>query len=252
MTMEKRVKRVRRAKQKSLLKTLLRHFKKNRYFIRNVTIVAIIVFIIVGFYAFSFYLVRTESSPYLRSSDFSKLPNVKVGIVFNPDGEFKPTADLCIQLYKDKKIEKVLIPGLFANRAYFIKIRNYLLKDGVLAADIFHDYMSAGIYDVIYNSRYIYQITSAIILANPSDARRAVYIARQLNINAFGIPSRKEAVYKSTFVEATTCTKDVLWVILDKRPDRGLNLLEEEEEIHPVPISGDGRKTWQDDEEELN
>lgn len=98
-----------------------------------------------------------------------------------------------INLYQSNVSSKILISGDHINEDYdeVIVMKNYLLENNISNKDIVSDDLGISTYDSIYRSKYIYHAKNIIIVTQKYHLPRALYIAKVLNINAYGIPSNQ-------------------------------------------------------------
>ena len=148
---------------------------------------------------------------------------------------FKDRVDTAIQLYKAKKVLKILISGDNSTVSHneVNPVRNYLLTKGVPDQDIFLDHAGFDTYSSMYRARDIFRVSSALITSQSFHLPRAVFIARKLGINAYGVNADKgHSLFKNYVREALADEKAVLDLLLRRKPKY----------LGPeIPITGDGR-----------
>lgn len=108
---------------------------------------------------------------------------------------------------KDETYNEVLVMKRWINKNYEDIDDDVILLDG----------LGLCTYDSIYRAKYIFNINRAIISTNRYHLARAIYVARRLGIEAYGIPSDLRAYdrmkkYKKR--EALAQIKDFLLVNL--------------------------------------
>ena len=98
-----------------------------------------------------------------------------------------------INLYQSNVSSKILVSGDHINEDYdeVIVMKNYLLENNISNKDIVSDDLGISTYDSIYRAKYIYHAKNIIIVTQKYHLPRALYIAKALNINAYGIPSNQ-------------------------------------------------------------
>jgi vancomycin permeability regulator SanA len=101
----------------------------------------------------------------------------------------KDRADTAIQLYKLKKVSKIIVSGDNSTVSYneVNPVRIYLLNKDVLDQDIFFDHAGFNTYSTMYRARDIFKVGSVLIVSQSFHLPRSVFIARELGINAYGV-----------------------------------------------------------------
>lgn len=142
------------------------------------------------------------------------------------------------------KAGKLLLSGQHDNEQYdeVNAMRLYVLKNApsIPAEDIFMDHAGFTTYESMYRARDVFKVDDVIIVTQDFHIARSVFIARALGLNAVGyaLPEtryskRLRAQWQAR--EALARVKAWLSVTFKAKPQ----YLGE-----PVPIAGDGRKSW--------
>lgn len=93
---------------------------------------------------------------------------------------------------EDKNNEKrFLLSGDHGREGYneVKAMKNMLVEDGVNEEKIFLDHAGFSTYESIYRAKEIFKVEKAIIITNEYHLPRALYLARKMGIEAYGIPS---------------------------------------------------------------
>lgn len=98
-----------------------------------------------------------------------------------------------IELYKENKSPKILVSGDHTNTDYdeVNVMKNYLIEKNIPSKDIFMDHAGISTYDSIYRAKEIFKANKIIIVTQKYHLYRALYIANQLDIEAYGIVADK-------------------------------------------------------------
>jgi SanA protein len=187
-------------------------------------------------------IIYIETKPYIYNK-ISKAPDVQAAIIpgaavlSNRDLSpvLKDRVNMAIQLYESKKVSKILISGDNSIVSYneVNPVRIYLLNKGVLDQDIFLDHAGFDTYSTMYRARNIFKVSSILIVSQSFHLPRAVFIARELGIDAYGINADIGHIPFSNYTrEVFANEKAVLDLILNRRP-KYLGT--------KIPITGDGR-----------
>lgn len=145
------------------------------------------------------------------------------------------------ELYKAGKAPKILVSGDHGRKDYdeVNTMKDYIKGLGVPAADVFMDHAGFSTYESMYRARDIFQAKRVIIVTQRYHLMRAVFIARSLGLEAYGVASDLHeygpVMYNYELREMAARNKDfVLARILKPEP----TFLGE-----AIPVSGDGRLT---------
>jgi SanA protein len=172
-----------------------------------------------------------------------KVPIAEVALVpgaaLTIDGDlssvFRARVDGAVELYKAKKVSKILVSGDNSTLSHneVNPAREYLINKGILDQDIFLDHAGFDTYSSLYRARDIFGVSSIIISTQSFHLPRAVFIARQLSIEAYGVRADITNLRFGNYIrELLANEKAVLDLIFQRTP----KFLGDE-----IPITGDGR-----------
>lgn len=188
--------------------------------------------------------MRIEALPFIKKS-LGDLPKSQTAIVLGarvlPDGTLstvlRDRVDTAIALYKKGIVKTILVSGDNSSVEYNeVNItRIYLLQNGIPSEDIFLDHAGFDTYSTMYRAREVFLVKDAIIVTQTFHLARAIFIAQNLGINAYGISAdKREYLFKNTLRELLANVKAVIDVVLERVP----KFLGEE-----IPITGDSSKS---------
>jgi SanA protein len=149
-----------------------------------------------------------------------------------------------IALIERRTGRKLLLSGDHGDRYYdeVNAMRLYVLANaaGIAEEDIFMDHAGFNTYDSMYRARDVFEVKDLVIVTQDFHVNRAVYIARNLGLDAvayaqsqrkFALPTR----FRWEIREYLARVKAFVFILLKPYP-RYLG--------ERIPITGDGRKTW--------
>ena len=116
-------------------------------------------------------------------------------------------------------------------------MKQYALDAGIAEADIFMDHAGFSTYESMYRAKEIFGVKKMIIVTQKYHLSRAVYIANQLGIEAYGVASDYQTFggqFGRDCREVLARVKDMFTTIFQPKP----TYLGEH-----IPISGDGTVT---------
>src|SRR3989338_10561780 len=104
-------------------------------------------------------------------------------------GIFQDRVDTAISLYREGKVEKILVSGDHGRKGYdeVNTAKNYLLEQNIPAEDIFLDHAGFDTYDSLYRARDVFEAQSLVLVTQKFHLPRALYIAHALGIPSCGI-----------------------------------------------------------------
>ncbi len=148
---------------------------------------------------------------------------------------FRDRVDMAIQLYQAKKVSKILVSGDNSTVSHneVNPVRLYLISKGVPDQDIFLDHAGFDTYSTMYRAHGIFEVSSALITSQSFHLPRAVFIARQLGIEAYGVNADVgHTLLRNNVREMFADEKALFDLVFNIKP----KYLGEK-----IPITGDGR-----------
>lgn len=202
-------------------------------------IVTIAINVHVHRYSRDYILTNNAKSPFGNSSEVSVA--LVLGASVRSDGTLSPVledrAKSAIELYKTGKVEKLVVSGDNGQASYneVVPMREYLMARGIPAENIFVDFAGFNTYDSMYRADYIFGAKNVIVVTQSFHLPRAIYTARHLGLNAYGMPADKREYYvKNDLREVLATVKTFFEVWLGANPKF----------LGPhIPIEGDGRES---------
>ena len=188
-------------------------------------------------------LMRLAMKPFTYTS-FLDVPVTQVAIVLGAsviDGKPSPIlaarADMAIQLYEAGKVSKILVTGDNGELTHdeVTPVRKYLTDAGIPDDDIFLDHAGFDTYSSMYRARTVFDAQSATIVTQDFHLPRALYIARHLGIEAYGVVADGQGT-PSDYIREIPASDKALWDLLTKRSPKYLGT--------QFPLTGSGTSTW--------
>lgn len=188
--------------------------------------------------------MRATVAPYLKTSA-EALPRAQIALVLGASvagGKPSPIlalrADSAIELYRAGKVEKILVTGDNGALSHdeVTPVRNYLLDAGIPAADIFLDHAGFDTYSSMYRARAVFGASSMIVVTQDFHLPRALWIARHLGIEAYGLIAEGGQHSPKDYIREIPASAKALLDVLSQREPKYLG--------ESIPLSGDGQGTW--------
>lgn len=106
--------------------------------------------------------------------------------------------DKGFEVYQSGKAGKIIVSGDHGQPDYneVQAMKNYLVKRGVPAEDIFMDHAGFSTYDTVYRAKDIFLVQNAIIVTQREHLIRALYIADRLKLPAQGVEAESYENYE--------------------------------------------------------
>ncbi len=147
---------------------------------------------------------------------------------------FRDRADMAIQLYQAHKVQKILVSGDNSTVSHneVNPVRLYLLGKGIPDRDIFLDHAGFDTYSTMYRAHAIFGVTSMLITSQSFHLPRAVFIARKLGMQAYGVNADVGHILFRNYVREVFADEKALFDLLLGVKPKYLG--------DTIPIEGDG------------
>lgn len=204
--------------------------------------------VFVGVFAFSISLyVKTSTKDRILTVEGASALNADcilvLGAGVHPDGTpSNMLEDRLLQgitLYSSKASDRLLMSGDHGRINYdeVNIMKGFAIEHGIPSSHIFMDHAGFSTYESLYRARDIFQAKKVIIVSQQYHLYRALYIAKHLGIEAYGVPSDQRTYYgqlRRDLREILARNKDFLTCIIKPKP----TYLGE-----AIPVNGDGDLT---------
>lgn len=156
-----------------------------------------------------------------------------------PSGILKDRINTGVALYESSASDRLLMSGDHGQEDYdeVNAMKDFAIEQGIPARVIFMDHAGFSTYESLYRARDIFQVKSVIIVSQQYHLYRALYIARALGLEAYGVScdQREYNPYLLFDVRETLARcKDFLYSIFQPLPTYLGDV---------IPITGDGSAT---------
>ncbi len=145
------------------------------------------------------------------------------------------------EIYENGKAPKIIVSGDHGRKDYdeVNTMKDFIKSQGVSGQDIFMDHAGFSTYESLYRARDIFQVKKVIIVTQEYHLKRAVFIARELGLEAYGVASDKHdygQVMAAYGVREMAARNKDFWLAKVIKPEP--TYLGE-----AIPVSGDGGAT---------
>lgn len=131
-----------------------------------------------------------------------------------------------IEVYKTGCTDRLLMSGDHGRQDYdeVNVMKNFAVDSGAVSNHVFMDHAGFSTYESMYRARDVFQVKSVVIVTQKYHLYRAVYNARKLGLDAYGVCADGQYNY-DIFVrsynnsrEALARCKDFIWCIFKPEP----------------------------------
>ncbi len=206
----------------------------------------IIILIIIFIFGINFYVKYSTKKQILEEGMLPKIADIDCIIILGAGiRQNKPTPMLedrlleGINLYNQNISNKIIMSGDHGTKEYdeVNIMKEYAIEKGVPSEDIFMDHAGFSTYESIYRAKEIFQAKRIIIVTQRYHLYRALYIANQLGLEAYGVGSDPREYVGSTYREIREVLardKDFIKCIFKPKPTYLGDT---------IPVSGNGDVT---------
>ena len=222
--------------------------RKRKIFIRIglilLALIAICMIIVLGI---NLFVKKSVQNNIVPVEDAIKLENVDAIIILGAGVWDKDTPSPMlndrllrgVELYKKGASPKILMSGDHGKVDYdeVNVMKTFAINAGIDSKDIFMDHAGFSTYESIYRAKEIFGVHKVIIVTQGYHLYRALYIAKQLGIEAYGVASDQQEYggqSKRELREILARNKDFINAILKPKPTYG---------GEAIPINGNGNVT---------
>lgn len=164
-------------------------------------IIGLLLFIILGIvsvFSINAYVKISTNDQIVSLDEFSSKDNIDCIIVLGAGvWKGKPSAMLedrlfeGINLYIEGVAPKIIMTGDHGREEYdeVNIMKQFAIDKGVPSEDIFMDHAGFSTYESIYRAKEIFEAKNVVIVTQEYHLYRALYIANQLGLNAYGVAS---------------------------------------------------------------
>ena len=128
-----------------------------------------------------------------------------------------------VALYQKEAAPKLLVSGDHGREEYdeVNAMKRFAEEQGIPSEDVFMDHAGFSTYESVYRARDIFQVRRMVIVTQEYHLSRALYIAKRLGIEAWGVPADPRTYSGQTardLREILARDKDFLTCILKPKP----------------------------------
>ena len=192
------------------------------------------------------YVKASSDDRIISTQEASELSDVDCIIVLGcrvnnttPSPMLSDRLTVGVELYEAGAAPKILMSGDHGQAEYdeVNAMKQFAIDRGVPSEDIFMDHAGFSTYESMYRAAEVFEAEKVIIVTQEYHLYRAIYIAEQLGLEAYGVASDLQSYVKQDYYdmrEVLARDKDFVQTIFKPEP----TYLGE-----TIPISGNGDDT---------
>lgn len=218
-------------------------YKMKKVLKYGIIFIIILAIIILGI---NLYVTISTSKQIIKENDYTKLSDIDCIIILgagiwgdNPSPMLEDRLLEGISLYQKNVSDKILMSGDHGKKEYdeVNIMKNYAIEKGIPSENIFMDHAGFSTYESIYRAKDIFEAKKVIIITQKYHLYRALHIANQLEIEAYGVGADPRKYVGATYREIREIlarNKDFIKCLFKPEP----TYLGE-----TIPVSGNGDVT---------
>ncbi len=206
----------------------------NKPKLKRITIALLIIFLLsasvpvgINIYMLSY------SSQYILTIDECDELNVDCVMVLGaglfgdyPSHMLQERLNIGLEVYNTKCTNRLLMSGDHGRKEYdeVNAMKDYAVDAGAVANEVFMDHAGFSTYESMYRAKDVFDVDSMIIVTQKYHLYRAIYNARKLGIEAYGVAADGEFNYSvftdlyNNFRESLARCKDFVYCIYKPEP----------------------------------
>ena len=158
--------------------------------------IIIIIIIVLIILLINFYVKNSTKNKIIEKDDYSTLKNIDCIIILGagiwgdkPSPMLEDRLKEGILLYNNEVSDKIIMSGDHGREEYdeVNTMKKYAIENGIPSENIFMDHAGFSSYESIYRAKEIFNAKKVVIVTQKYHLYRALYIANQLGLEAYGV-----------------------------------------------------------------
>lgn len=163
-----------------------------------ITMIILLIMIIILVLGINIFVVANTSQKIISEDSSERIGNIDCILILGagiwgdkPSHMLEDRLNEGIALYKKGVSNKIIMSGDHGQENYdeVNLMKKYAIEKGVPSEDIFMDHAGFSSYDSMYRAKEIFKVEKMIVVTQKYHMYRALYIANQLGIEAYGVVS---------------------------------------------------------------
>ncbi len=144
----------------------------------------------------------------------------------NPSHMLEERLNKGIEVYNTGCVDRILMSGDHGRTEYdeVNVMKDFAVEKGAVAEEVFMDHAGFSTYESMYRARDVFQVKKVVIVTQKYHLYRAVYNARKLGLDAYGVAADGQYNYSlpvrtyNNSREALARCKDIIWCVFKPEP----------------------------------
>ena len=163
-----------------------------------IILVVLVIIALILILGINFFVIFSSKENIISREDAKKLENVDCILILgagiwgdSPSPMLEDRLLEGIALYEAGTSPKIIMSGDHGREEYdeVNVMKDFAIEKGIKSEDIFMDHAGFSTYESIYRARDIFGVKKMIIVTQQYHLYRALYIAKSLGVEAYGVPS---------------------------------------------------------------
>lgn len=173
----------------------------------GIIVIAAISVIVLGI---NLYVKLSTKHQIIKEKEYTYLSDVDCIIILGagiwgdkPSPMLEDRLQEGINLYQNGVSDKIIMSGDHGRKEYdeVNIMKNYAIENGIPSDNIFMDHAGFSTYESIYRAKDIFQAKKVVIVTQKYHLYRALYIANQLGLEAYGVGADPRQYVGATYRE---------------------------------------------------
>ncbi len=131
-----------------------------------------------------------------------------------------------VEVYNTGCTNRILMTGDHGREEYdeVNVMKSFAIEKGAIAEEVFMDHAGFSTYESMYRAKEVFQVKKVVIVTQKYHLYRAVYNARKLGLDAYGVAADGQYNFSlpvrtyNNFRESLARCKDFIWCIIKPEP----------------------------------
>ena len=156
------------------------------------------------------YVKASTKNQIIKNNDYSNLQDIDCIVILgagvwgeNPSPMLEDRLLEGIKLYENNVAPKILMTGDHGREEYdeVNVMKKFAMDKGVSSGDVFMDHAGFSTYESLYRAKEIFEADKVVIVTQEYHLYRALHIANELGIEAYGVNSDPRQYVGATYRE---------------------------------------------------
>ena len=210
-----------------MVKEFITKFKRAISVLLLLAFILVQIPILINVYMYEFSSKHFLTIEELTDYDFDCVLVLGAGVWGNsPSHMLEERLNKGVEVYNTGCTNRILMSGDHGRIEYdeVNVMKAFAIDNGAIAEEVFMDHAGFSTYESMYRAKEIFQVKRVVIVTQKYHLYRAVYDARKLGLDAYGVPADGQYNYSlpvrsyNNTREAMARCKDFIWCIFKPEP----------------------------------